>query len=254
MLTVDFRRLGIRTGDRVLDIGCGAGRHSFEVLKRGGVAISADLNPTVLKDVVATAGAMSEMGEIPTAGHSSVINANALQLPFPDSSFDAVIASEVLEHIPDDVEAMREFARVLRPGGKLAVTVPRFFPERVCWALSDDYHDYAGGHVRIYRQSELKEKLNSAGLRPWGAHHAHALHSPYWWLRCAIGVDNDDATPTSLYYRFLVWEITNKPTWTRILEKTLDPVLGKSLVVYAGKPSGQPSGPEMNGRRTLGAR
>ncbi|MGH9197140.1 MAG: class I SAM-dependent methyltransferase [Acidimicrobiia bacterium] len=238
MLTVEFQRLGIRPGDRVLDIGCGAGRHSFEVLKRGGVAVSVDLNPAVLEDVFATAGAMKEMGEIPAPGHSVVISADALHLPFPDESFDVVIASEVLEHIPDDVEAMREFERILRPGGRLAVTVPRFFPERICWALSDDYHEYAGGHVRIYRQGELKDKLRESGLRPWASHHAHALHSPYWWLRCAIGVDNDDAPPTKLYYRFLVWDITKKPVWTRVVEKTLDPVLGKSLVVYAGKPNG----------------
>lgn len=253
MLTVEFRRLGIQPGDRVLDIGCGAGRHSFEVLKRGGVAISADLNPGVLREVVATAGAMKQMGEVPETGHSSAVSADALNLPFSDGSFDAVIASEVLEHISDDVAAMREFERILRPGGRLAVTVPRYFPERICWALSEDYHDYAGGHVRIYRQSELTQKLRTAGLRPWAAHHAHALHSPYWWLRCAIGVDNDEAPPTNLYYRFLVWEITNKPSWTRILEKTLDPVLGKSLVVYAGKPA-VPSGSEVNGKgRIVGA-
>src|SRR3712207_8881866 len=52
----------------------------------------------------------------------------------PDASVDRVIASEVLEHIPDDARAMAEIARVLKPGGTVAVTVPRFGPERVCWA------------------------------------------------------------------------------------------------------------------------
>lgn len=236
MLTVDFRRLGITPGDFVLDIGCGGGRHSFEVLKRGGVAVAADLDPAALGKVVAIATAMEQMGEVPAPGRFAVVNTNALTLPFPDEVFDAVIASEVLEHIPDDLSAMREFKRVLKPGGRLAVTVPRYFPERVCWALSDDYHDYAGGHVRIYRSSELSKKLKEAGLRPWASHHAHALHSPYWWLRCAIGVSNEEAFPTSLYYRFLVWEITKKPRWARVIEKSLDPILGKSLVVYSGKP------------------
>ena len=62
------------------------------------------------------------------------------------------MASEVLEHIPDDVTAMAEIARVLKPGGRVAVTVPRYGPERICWALSDEYHANEGGHIRIYRR------------------------------------------------------------------------------------------------------
>ena len=87
-------------------------------------------------------------------------------LPFADGAFDRVIAAEVLEHIPDDNRAMAELARVLRPGGTMAVTVPRFGPELVNWALSDEYHDIPGGHVRIYRRSLLIDRLRRAGLRP----------------------------------------------------------------------------------------
>src|SRR6202021_2633687 len=80
---------------------------------------------------------------------------DALRLPFPSGSFDRVIAAEVLEHIPDDRRALAELARVLRPGGTIAVTVPRWYPELINWVLSDDYHLVPGGHVRIYRRSEL---------------------------------------------------------------------------------------------------
>ena len=79
---------------------------------------------------------------------------------------------------------MAEATRVLRPGGTLAVTVPRWWPERICWALSDSYHEVEGGHVRIYRRTELVGRLRAQDLLPTGAHHAHALHSPYWWLSC----------------------------------------------------------------------
>ena len=60
---------------------------------------------------------------------------------------------------------MAELARVLRPGGTLAVTVPRWFPERVCWALAEEYHAPAvpGGHVRIYRRRRLAA---AGGRRP----------------------------------------------------------------------------------------
>ena len=130
---------------------------------------------------------MVEAGEL-AAGHpATAVQGDALALPFADGTFDRVIASEVLEHIPDDTAAMRELARVLRPGGAMAVTVPRCVPEAINWALSDEYHDTPGGHVRIYRRSTLERRLGSAGLEPTGYHHAHGLHSPYWWLRCLVG-------------------------------------------------------------------
>jgi SAM-dependent methyltransferase len=172
-----------------------------------------------------------------------VVRADLLALPFPDGSVDRVIASEVLEHIPDDATAMAEIARVLRPGGTVAVTVPRYGPERVCWALSDAYHANEGGHIRIYRGDELRTRLSAAGLVPGEQHHAHALHAPFWWLKCAVGVDRDSAAVRA-YHRLLVWDLTERPWPTRTAERLLDPVIGKSLVVYARKPAGAVPAPE----------
>ena len=70
-----------------------------------------------------------------------------------------------MEHIPDDKGVLAEMVRVLRPGGRIAVTVPRYGPEKVCWALSDAYHEVEGGHIRIYRADELLGKMREAGLR-----------------------------------------------------------------------------------------
>ena len=235
MLTLDFDKLGIRAGDVVLDLGCGAGRHSFEALKRGASVIAADLKMEVLGPVAEMAGAMAASGEITSSASFLAIRANALRLPFPDDSFDHVIASEILEHIPDDTAAIAEIARVLRKGGRAGVTVPRFWPERICWALSEQYRSSAGGHVRIYRATELAGKLEGSGLEPVASHHAHSLHSPYWWLKCAVGVDNDKHALPSLYHRFLVWQITARPRPVDVLEHLLDPVMGKSLVLYAHK-------------------
>jgi SAM-dependent methyltransferase len=159
-----------------------------------------------------------------------------MALPFPDGAFDRVIAAEVLEHIPADHTALGELARVLRPGGTMAVTVPRWLPEKICWTLSDQYHANEGGHIRIYRAGQLAARMRMAGLVVTGSHHAHALHTPYWWLKCAAGVDNDQAALVRLYHRFLVWDITNPTKSVRLLERALDPVLGKSLVLYASKP------------------
>ncbi|HWC10036.1 MAG TPA: methyltransferase domain-containing protein, partial [Acidimicrobiales bacterium] len=239
MLTVDFARLGLGAGDRVLDLGCGGGRHAFEAHRRGASVVAVDRSPAEATGCARLMAAMRAAGEASSVALGTALTADGLALPFPDGAFDRVVAAEVLEHVVDDARAMAELARVLRPGGTLAVTVPRWFPERVCWALADDYHapSVPGGHVRIYRRAQLAGRLRTAGLRVAGSHHAHALHVPYWWLRCAVGVGREDVAAVRLYHRFLVWDITRGGRPIRLLERTLNPVLGKSLVLYLEKPS-----------------
>ena len=234
MLTVDYAVLDVRSRHRVLDIGCGAGRHSFEALRRGARVVAADLDEVALKDVAQMGTAMILEDQAPLGATLDAVGSDATRLPYVDGAFDRVIASEVLEHIPDDVSALRELQRVLKPGGAIAVTVPRAWPERVNWMLSSRYHVAAGGHVRIYRRAQLETKLAEAGFLPFHHHFAHALHSPYWWLRCALGIERETRL-TRAYHSFLVWDITVKPRAVRRVEHLLDPLMGKSLVVYAWK-------------------
>jgi SAM-dependent methyltransferase len=236
VLTIDFSRYPVGPGDRVLDLGCGAGRHAFEVLRRGAAVVALDTDPGELRGVAGMAAAMQDAGEVPVGAEVSTLCGDATAMPFPDSSFDRVIAAEVLEHIPADQRALREIARVLRPGGQLAVTVPAWLPERICWGLSADYHNVPGGHVRIYTRPELTAKLAQAGLRPGAHHHAHGLHSPYWWLKCVVGVHDDEHPLAKAYHRLLVWDIMKRPAATRLAERAMNPLVGKSLVIYAEKP------------------
>ncbi len=236
MLTVDFDRLGVRPGERALDMGCGAGRHAFELYRRGTDVVAFDQDADELSTVSDLFAAMRTAGEVPDGAEADVKQGDALQLPFADGEFDRIVAAEVLEHIPDDRRAIAELARVLRPGGTLAVTVPSWFPERVCWALSREYHEVEGGHVRIYTAADLVGKVAATGLRYDGRGHAHALHSPYWWLKCVVGVDNDRHPLVRGYHRLLVWDIMKRPRLTRNAERLLDPLLGKSLVLYFSKP------------------
>ncbi|MGY1700176.1 methyltransferase domain-containing protein [Geodermatophilus sp. SYSU D00766] len=235
MLTVDYDLLDLRPGATVLDLGCGEGRHAFEAYRRGAHVVAVDHGASEVATTRQWLGAIAEAGEAPAGARYEVVRGDLLHLPFPDASVDRVIASEVLEHIPDDARAMAEIVRVLKPGGRVAVTVPRYGPERVCWALSDAYHANEGGHVRIYRGDALRARLRVAGLVPGRSHHAHALHAPYWWLKCAVGVERDAAVVRA-YHRLLVWDLTQRPLVTRLAERVLDPLIGKSLVVYADKP------------------
>lgn len=238
MLTADFDRLGVVDGDRLLDLGCGFGRHAFAAARRGAAVVALDAGMDEIVGVRSVFGAMLEAGELSSEGvRAGGVQANALTLPFADGSFDRIVASEVLEHIADDTTAIAELVRVLRPGGTMAVTVPRCGPEVVNWLLSDAYHDVPGGHIRIYRRAELSRRVCAAGLRPTGGHHNHGLHSPYWWLRCLVGPTNDTNRAVAAYHRFLVWDIEKAPWLTRSLERLLSPVIGKSLVLYFEKPA-----------------
>lgn len=235
MLTIDFDRLPVGPGTRVLDLGCGAGRHAFEMYRRGADIVALDQDRSELAGVSTMFDAMAIEGQVPAGASAKTIEGDALDLPFGDGEFDVVVASEILEHIPDDRAAMAELVRVCRPGGQVAVSVPAELPERICWALSGPYHLVEGGHVRIYQRRELVRKLEAAGLVVEDRHRAHALHSPFWWLKCATGL-GDDNLAVRQYHRLLVWDMMSAPRLTRTAERLLDPVLGKSLVLYLRKP------------------
>ncbi|HEX3088997.1 MAG TPA: class I SAM-dependent methyltransferase [Ilumatobacteraceae bacterium] len=237
MLTIRFDQLGVQPGDLVLDAGAGFGRHAFALARHGANVVALDYAAGEVASTRATFAAMAESGEISEDRFAGGLQGDATRLPFVDGSFDRVITSEVLEHIQADTAAISEFVRVLKPGGTFAATVPTWLPEKINWMLSDEYHapKSVGGHVRIYSATELKAKLRSAGLAVTGSHHAHALHSPYWWLKCAVGVRREDHRLVQSYKRLLEWEITKQPRGMQVVERAASPVLGKSYIVYAQK-------------------
>ncbi len=238
MLTVDYDRLGLKPGHLILDLGAGGGRHAYGALQRGARVVALDYSAAEVKDAVNLMKAMIDAGDDgPGHGGTGVgVNGDALALPYADNTFDRVICSEVMEHIPDDLGAMRELYRVLKVGATAAITVPRWGPELVCWALSDRYHMTPGGHVRIYRQNVLEERLRTVGLTPVGVGRAHGLHTPYWWIKCAVGVDNADHPVVKAFHDVLVADMARpRPLGTRLAEAALNPVLSKSIVIYVEK-------------------
>ncbi len=241
MLTVSFDRLGLKPGSRVLDVGCGTGRHVRQTRRYPKVAgVAVDVQE---KEVRQTAENLRTMdatstqlgGTVTDAGPWMVVRASAYQLPFAADAFDCVIISEVLEHLQDDEKALCELSRVLKPGGILAASVPRQGPEALCWALSRQYRHTPGGHVRIYRRRALRKKLSRHGYRIFASHFAHGLHAPYWWLKCLVGPEKEGVKVVELYHRLLVWDLFKQPLITRTMEKVLNPLIGKSVVFYGMK-------------------
>ena len=235
MITVDFKRLKIRPGYRILDIGCGTGRHSSAAFQLKNITIiGADRNANDLYEARDRIQLHERLGEH-GGGRWGLTAADIAGLPFKNDVFDLVICSEVLEHVTRDDIAASELLRVLKPGHTLVVSVPRYLPERICWALSKDYTAADNGHIRIYRKKKLIERLEGIGLKHWAVRYAHSLHTPYWWLKCLVGPNREDAVMVNLYQRFLSWDIMNKPLLIGWVDRLLNPILGKSLVVYFKK-------------------
>ncbi|MCL6416515.1 methyltransferase domain-containing protein [Aestuariirhabdus sp. Z084] len=231
MLTVDFSALDLRPGDRVLDLGCGEGRHSIGAYHEALVdVVGVDLNLADLR------AAQEKHESFPVENsqqrHCHFVCSDALNLPFADNSFDHVICSEVLEHIPDYQGVLQEINRVLRPDGLLVVSVPRAWPERICWRLSREYHQVEGGHIRIFDSGKLKADIELLGLHCYRRHWAHALHAPFWWLKCLFWDAQETNWLIRQYHRLLVWDLMQRPWLTRTLETLLNPLLGKSVVIY----------------------
>lgn len=127
----------------IVDVGCGPGLN-LALLGHYGTVIGVDPNAAARQYASETAGAR-------------VLDGSATSLPFPDRSVDLLTCLDVLEHVEDDRAALREFFRVLRPGGTVLLLTPAY---QFLWSE----HDEALDHVRRYTLSHLHQKFDRAGL------------------------------------------------------------------------------------------
>lgn len=230
LLTVDLERLDVRPGDLLLDAGCGEGRHCYGALERGARVVGLDLDPAGLH--AAAGGLRRRARELSSLGE--MVQGDTFHLPFADATFDRIICSEVMEHVHDYRAAAAELARVTRPGGRVAVTIPTATSEHLYLRVGDDYFESKGGHIRIFRPRQLAEGLAVAGLATTGVGFAHALHTPYWVLRSIAGLPRADESRLVRAYRLFLIRATASPAMTW-LENTLNYCFPKSLILYAEK-------------------
>ncbi|MFP8881334.1 MAG: methyltransferase domain-containing protein [Myxococcota bacterium] len=230
LLTVDLERLRVRPGERLLDAGCGEGRHCFDALERGARVVGLDLDRDSLK--MAAGPLRNRARQLDSFG--AMIHGNTFALPFADESFDKVICSEVMEHVHDYRGAARELARVTRSAGMVAVTIPTATSENLYLRVGDDYFESPGGHIRIFRPRQLAVGLAEAGLATVGVGFAHALHTPYWVLRSIAGLPNADESSLVRGYRLLLIRATGSQFMSAV-ERVLNYCFPKSLILYAEK-------------------
>lgn len=231
MQTIDFAQLKLQPQQRVLDLGCGEGRHSLYAhhFSDAGLVVGLDIN---IADVQQARERDRDFATTCAPPKSHYMVADGAELPFTQDCFDVVICSEVLEHIEHYEAVLAEIERVLKPEGKLAISVPRRWPEQICWWLSDAYHRVEGGHVRIFKERELRRQICALNFSFVKRHWAHALHSPYWWLKCLLWKQQGHSRILKTYHRFLVWDLMHKPWFSQTLERLSNPLCGKSVVLY----------------------
>ena len=231
LLTVDLERLDVRDGQSVLDAGCGEGRHCFGCVERGAHVVGLDLDFASLRDASKRLGGRA--GELQRLG--AMTQGNTFHLPFRDACFDRIICSEVMEHVHDYRGAARELARVTKPGGRVAITIPTSTSENLYLRLGDDYFESPGGHIRIFRPRDLARGLAAAGLTTTGVGFAHGFHTPYWVLRSVMRLPEADASRMVRAYRGFLIRATGSKLLAQV-EKALNFVCPKSLILYAEKP------------------
>jgi len=252
IVTIDFRRhFPLEAGDWLLDLGSGNGRHTIEACSWPCRVISVDVDAEELRRAryyLETPSGIDPFDlearrqhRVTNPGRADFIVADAQHLPFKDGAFDKVLCTEVLEHIPDDKLGIRELYRVAKPGAPVAVSVPRYWPERVFWTLSWEYWHTPGGHVRTYRPGEMRRYLTNQGFEIWAVRHRHAFQSIYWFLRCTFGKNNERKLLPRGMSRFINWYHQRRPKLVERAEATLNLIAGKDMVHYGRKPPGASS-------------
>ena len=131
MNTIKYKKLNLESDQLLLDMGCGEGRHSIgALLETSANVIGLDLSLDDLNT------AKSRLNDFDLSGLDTFCTfgvGNINDIPIETSSLDAVMCSEVLEHVDSPEDSVKELVRVLKPGGVMAMSVPRYLPELICW-------------------------------------------------------------------------------------------------------------------------
>jgi len=233
MLTFNLTKYSLNESGTMLDVGCGEGRHIFGIMQNYPEmkCIGLDMDD----DSLVKAEEGYEFFESISNAGAEFLKGSAYSLPFQNNSLDLIVCSEVLEHLHQYNDAVKEIHRVLKPGGKFYASVPASWPEKICWALSKDYQNQPGGHLRIFNQSKLVSEISDAGFKFLSSDRFHSIHAPYWWLRCFFWNTQDSNIIVKLYKKILERHILKKPFFLDCIDKIFNPFMGKSFSMYFEK-------------------
>jgi SAM-dependent methyltransferase len=198
--------LGVAANARILDAGCGSGRFMVELAKLGTVT------GVELSDTSVQLARQRAVGE--------VVAGSVLEMPFADDSFDLAVSLDVIEHLADDLAALRELRRTVAPGGALLVTVPAYQ-----WLWSG--HDEINHHHRRYTRRSLQRVAEQAGWKQVRTTYFNSLLLPVAIVLRVLERFNTNTTESSLD----LWIPPEPLNW--LLERPL--ALEAALIARGGR-------------------
>jgi SAM-dependent methyltransferase len=198
--------LGLPADPRILDAGCGSGRFMVELAKLGNVT------GVELSDTSVSLARERQLGE--------VVAGSVLEMPFPENSFDLAVSLDVIEHLDDDLAALRELRRTVTPGGALLVTVPAYQ-----WLWSG--HDEINHHHRRYTRRSLQRVAEQAGWQQVRTTYFNSLLLPVAILLRVLDRFSTKTTESSLD----LWIPPEPLNW--VLERPL--ALEAALIARGGR-------------------
>lgn len=231
--TIDLDLLGLRDGDRLLDVGCGTGRHVINACRRRCVVVGLDRDLWELQALKFLGFCLGMEGKL--RARAGVAQGDALHLPFADASIDRIICTEVFEHVPDDALLLAELARVLRPGGTIGISVPDARSERLVWRVASAQRVLPGEHVRLYRRGQMEQLLCSHGFEVYARRFRHSLETPYWLLWLGAPDDGMRRRLSAAWRDFVGDRSAEGSHLLTRLEEAGNRILPKSAVFYARK-------------------
>jgi SAM-dependent methyltransferase len=167
-----FMREGVRSGDRVLDLGSGTGTFTDWLARIGAAPVGAEVAEAAVRRARAAHPEL-EFLRVPIDG----------PLPFEDTSFDVVWATEVIEHVADTGRWLSEVRRVLKPAGLLLLTTPSHGTLRVALAGIERFSQPLGDHLHLYTRASLTRLLGEFGF---GEISVRAAGGPPFWRRLLL--------------------------------------------------------------------
>jgi len=198
-------------GDDALEIGSGTGDFAATVAEKGRPITASEAEPARL------VGLRSRFADDPLVG------VRQLTAPITETAeHTAVVAFNVLEHIPDHVAALRSFAGLLRPGGRVVIFVPAF-------QIALSRFDIGIGHQRRYTKDSLGSAMSSAGLQVTTSHYVNAIGLPTWILGMRLLRMAPRSGPI-----LTAWDRYVMPPMQR-LESRRPPAFGQSVFAVAQK-------------------
>jgi len=223
-----FDGFPILPSDTVIDVGCGNGEHAAFYAPFAARMILVDMDP---KKVAATEQRLRSRG----ATNWRTILSDSNPLPIDAATADKIVCTEVLEHVPDPAQFMRELVRIGKPGALYLISVPDPLSEQVSKRVAPPECFREPNHIRVIGRDEFERMLTDAGLQV----QKHAFYGFYWAIWHALvwkcNIDFDHGRHPALDHWTRAWNAVLDLPEGQQCKDALDDAMPKSQIIIARK-------------------